>query len=126
MAIASGEMQPVTYQPDDSRCFGPQFGANSLKLFFTCQTREQHAIFRYGLDGVQPLDFGVPNAGNPAPGPGDGMITFNDGSVLYIANDDGSNAQPYAYLNGTTSARFKWSRNNASRNWLINIVEETS
>ena len=124
MATASGEMQAVTDQPDGSQCFGAQFGMDLLSLFFTCQTSDQRLIFRYGLDGVKELDFGVPNAGDPAPGPTNGLIAFNDGSAIYVARDDGSNAQPYAYLNGTTSARLVWSRDNAAKPWLTLVLDD--
>ena len=126
MSVSSGEMQAVTDQPDGSPCFGAQFGMDSLSLFFTCQTGEQRSIFRYGLNGVKELDFGVPNAGDPAPGPTTGMIAFNDGSTIYIARDDGSDAQLYAYLNGAAHARMVWSRENAATAWLLPALNDRS
>ena len=54
------------------------------------------------------------------------MIAFNDGSAIYIARDDGSDAQLYAYLNGAAHARMVWSRDNAAKTWLLPVLNNSA
>lgn len=104
----SGEITPITQQPAGSECYGAQFGLDSLTLFFTCQINGETTLFRYGLAGVTPIRTGVANAQNPSPGPEPGFITFDDGQTLYISRDDGTNALPYAQLEGLSLRGLQW------------------
>jgi hypothetical protein len=89
MSVSSGEIHPITQQ-QGSECYAPQFGSDSLTLFFTCEAGGGRKIFRYGLAGVSELAVGTPNAGNPMPANTPGFITFDDGQNIYIAREDGS------------------------------------
>lgn len=89
MSTNSREVHPITQQ-QGSECYAPQFGADSLTLFFTCEANGERKIFRYGLAGITELALGIPNAGNPMPSSTPGFITFDDGQKIYIAREDGS------------------------------------
>jgi hypothetical protein len=107
-SMNSGEITPITQQPAGSECFGAQFGLDSLTLFFTCQINGETTLYRYGLAGVTPIRTGIANAQNPSPGPEPGFITFDDGQTLYVSRDDGTNARPYAQLEGLSLRGLQW------------------
>lgn len=109
MATNSGVVHPITQQ-QGSECFAPQFGSDSLTLFFTCQSGDERKIFRYGVSGTSELGVGIPNAGNPAPSAAPGMITFDDGQTIYISHEDGTGAQPLISLDGLNSSRILWAQ----------------
>jgi hypothetical protein len=119
-SMNSGEITPITQQPAGSECFGAEFGLDSLTLFFTCQINGETTLYRYGLAGVTPIRTGVANAQNPSPGPEPGFITFDDGQTLYVSRDDGTNALPYARLEGLSLRGLQWTPPPASADsvWL--------
>ena len=56
MAFNSLRENPITQQRPGAECFGPHFGANSLKVFFTCGASGEQRMYIYGLPGVTPVD----------------------------------------------------------------------
>jgi hypothetical protein len=110
LATNSGEIIPITQQPAGTACYQPQFGLDSLNLFFTCETNGERGIFRYGLAGLIPLQTGVANVQNPAPGPEAGYITFDDGQTVYISREDGTNAVPLVQIDGLRTRGFEWTQ----------------
>ena len=110
MSTNSGDVHPITQQ-QGSECYGAQFGADSLTLFFTCETNGVRKIFRYSIAGVSELAVSIPNAGNPMPSSTPGFITFDDGQKIYIAREDGSQV--------ATLLNFEFDGMNLSRMWWI-------
>lgn len=96
LALNSLQQNPITQQQPGSECYGAAFGANSLKIFFTCEADGEAQMFVYGLNGVSPINTGIPGARHPRPGETDGLIYFEDGQTLYLSGEDGSNVSPFA------------------------------
>lgn len=96
LALNSLNENPITQQPPGSECYGASFGANSLKVFFTCQANGETQMFVYGLNGVTPIVVDIPGARNPRQSETNGLIFFDNGQTLYLSAEDGSNASPYA------------------------------
>lgn len=96
LALNSLQQNPITQQQPGSECYGAAFGANSLKIFFTCEANGEAQMFVYGLNGVSPINTGIPGARHPRPGETDGLIYFEDGRTLYLSGEDGSNVSPFA------------------------------
>jgi Tol biopolymer transport system component len=101
-------VQPVTQQPVGSDCTDPMFSADSLALFFTCMVDGQPQIFRYDVQGVNQLNLGVAMADNPAPGPGDGFLAFDDGTTIYYGYDTGSNVAAMLRLENLNATNIRW------------------
>jgi dipeptidyl aminopeptidase/acylaminoacyl peptidase len=104
MALNSLRENPVTQQLPGGACYGPRFGPDSLKLYFTCEAEGQRQMYVYGLGGVVPVNTTIPNARNPIPAGTEGYIYFDDGVSVYLSAEDGSNAAP------VTSGLGSWSR----------------
>jgi hypothetical protein len=96
MAFNSLRENPITQQRPGAECFGPHFGSNSLKVFFTCAASGEQRMHIYGLSGVIPVQTDVDNAQNPTPIETDGFIYFDDGLALYLSSEDGSGANSIA------------------------------
>lgn len=101
-------VHPITEQPVGSSCHSPIFGTDSISLFFICGTGEESQLYRYDVKGVEALDLGVATVGNPAPGPGEGFIGFDDGSVIYYGYEDGSNVKPMVRLENMQASNIRW------------------
>lgn len=96
MTLNSLREAPITQQQPGASCDNPRFGLNSLKIYFTCEADGQQQMYVYGLNGVSPIETGIPNARNPRPAETDGFIYFDDGQTLYLATEDGGDASPVA------------------------------
>ncbi|MCC6612799.1 MAG: thrombospondin type 3 repeat-containing protein [Anaerolineae bacterium] len=96
MALNSLLENPITQQQPGAECYGAKFGANSLKIFFTCVGDGERQMYVYGLGGVTPIQTGVAEARNPTPGETDGFIYFDDGQAVYLSAEDGSGVVPLA------------------------------
>lgn len=96
MALNSLLENPITQQQPGAECYGPRFGANSLKIFFTCAANGERQMYVYGLGGVTAIQTGVANAQNPTPSDTDGFIYFDDGRSLFLSAEDGSGVSPVA------------------------------
>jgi hypothetical protein len=87
---------PITQQQPGAECYGPNFGPNSLTMYFTCSAEDQRQMYSYGLNGIAPINTGIPNAQNPTASGADGFIYFDDGRIVYQSVEDGT--QPRAYF----------------------------
>ncbi|MBE0689057.1 MAG: hypothetical protein IH587_02905 [Anaerolineae bacterium] len=96
MALNSLLENPITQQQPGAECYGAMFGANSLKIFFTCAANGERQMYVYGLGGVTAIVTGVANAQNPTPSDTDGFIYFDDGQSLFLSAEDGSGVSPLA------------------------------
>lgn len=88
---------PITQQMQGAACYAPQFGPTSLKIYFNCEYNGQLQMYRYGLDGITPIDTGIEGARDPMPDETDGTIYFNDGASIFRIPTDGGSAVPLAY-----------------------------
>ncbi|MAU08236.1 MAG: hypothetical protein CL607_00325 [Anaerolineaceae bacterium] len=88
---------PITQQMQGAACYAPQFGPTSLKIYFNCEYNGQLQMYRYGLDGINPIDTGIEGARDPMPDETDGMIYFNDGASIFRIPTEGEPAVPLAY-----------------------------
>lgn len=95
MALNSLRQNPLTRQLPGAACYGPSFGADPYTVYFTCQAGDERQMYAYGLQGVQPIDTGIPNAQNPRSAGIVGFILFDDGRVVYQSATDGSRVRPY-------------------------------
>jgi Tol biopolymer transport system component len=103
-AAKPGAAQPDAGQPQGTSCTSPAFGPDSMSLYFACDGQ----LYRYSGGAAALLDVGVPNAGNPAPGPGAGFLAFDDGSTIYYARSDGTGAVPMLQLEGMSAGHIHW------------------
>ena len=101
MALNSMRQNPLTRQLPGAECYGPSFGADPYTVFFTCQVGDERQMYAYGLQGVQPIETGIPNAQNPRSSGVEGFILFDDGRVVYQSVADGSRARPYLEIEMT-------------------------
>jgi Tol biopolymer transport system component len=93
---------------EGSACYGPQFASNSISLYFTCDVDGTLKMFHAGIKGVEPLEVGIANAQNPAPGPVEGIFAFDDGSTIYLATSDLSQITPLLRLSDRLLSRLRW------------------
>lgn len=98
LALNSLQENPITQQMPGAECYGPQFGVNSLKIYFTCGASGQQQMYRYGLDGITPINTGIEGAQNPRPGSSDGILYFDDGITIYTSPEDGSAPVPLTII----------------------------
>lgn len=94
LALNSGRETAITQSDQNADCYGPQFGPDSLSVFFTCQSGDTHQMLRYGYGGVTTIETGIPNARNPRTGP-TGTIYFETDEGVFISSEDGSDPVPY-------------------------------
>jgi hypothetical protein len=111
-AVQSGRENPITVPEPGLLCQSPAFSkdANSLILFFVCQSDGQSTLYRYDQQGDQDmaLDLGGINVQNPAPGPGLGFLAFDDGNSIYFLDDQGGNLTELLTLEGVQSTHIRW------------------
>jgi len=107
MTDKPGTTHPISDAPN-SQCFAPMFGGDSIALFFVCETNGQRSLYRYDLNGITLLNVGIPNASNPAPGPGNGFIGFDDGQQIYFGKDDGSKVAVMLRLENQSTSNMRW------------------
>jgi hypothetical protein len=86
---------PITRQQPGAECYSANFGPNSLTMYFTCSVGDERQMYTYGLNGITPINTGIPNAQNPTASGADGFIYFDDGRMIYRSVEDGTQAQPY-------------------------------
>ncbi len=100
------KVHPITNQTTETPCFAPQFGADSLNIYFVCQIEGQAALFRYGIEGLTEISIGVANIGNPAPS--EGFLGFDDGSVIYYGDESGTTITPLIQLENQNVSHVRW------------------
>lgn len=102
------KVHPVTQQTADAPCFAPQFGADSLTVYFVCQIQDKQILYRYGIAGLTPVELEVSTVDNPAPGPGNGFLGFDDGATIYYGYEDGSTVTPMIQLENQNVSHIRW------------------
>ncbi len=101
--------QAITQQPTDQHCEAPTFGADSLTLFFACANGDgTQSIYRYDISGLEAINTTVTGPQNPAPGPGQGFMGFDDGAVIYYGGDAGGNFAPLLRLENLNVSNIRW------------------
>ena len=90
MSVATGRIVPLTGQPG-TNCFQPHFSPDPLELFFTCEQNGLQTIYRYDREGFNAVALAQPVPANPAPGPSDGVLAYDDGVDLFFGLEDGQN-----------------------------------
>jgi Tol biopolymer transport system component len=108
MLLVNRTTNPLTSQPGDSACLTPAFGADSLSLYFVCQAAERQEIYRYGMQGVLEFETNVETPANPAPGPVDGFLAFDDGNSLYLATFADAQVTPMVQFEDGGASGLRW------------------
>jgi hypothetical protein len=106
--IGSGTFQPITEPVQGLDCTAPSFGANSLDVFFSCDSGAGATLYEYSVAGLLQIPSGIANATNPQAGPSELLIGFDDGQVIYYGYDDGSKVVPMIQVPGLEASHIQW------------------
>ncbi|MGQ9909472.1 MAG: hypothetical protein ACUVS2_11620 [Candidatus Flexifilum sp.] len=92
-------------------CEAPFFDANGLDLYFICRQGDQRVLYRQGAAGLEPITLAVSPLVSASAGLVSNTLMLGDGSALYLAAGDGSNALPFIELPDLRMGIVNWGRN---------------
>lgn len=96
--LDTGDEYPLTEPEAGSACVSPFFDANGLDLYFICGQDQEARLYRHGAAGLEAITLSVAPLLTAGAGPVSQSLLIGDGTTLYLAADDGSNALPFIQL----------------------------
>jgi len=107
--LDTGDEYPITAQGAETPCAAPFFDVNGIDLFFFCEEADGMALYTQGAQGFSRVETGLPNLVSAGAGPSSGTLVYDDGTTIYLANADGSNAAPLLDLPTLRLSALRWS-----------------
>lgn len=109
-ALLGFSVQKITDHPSGVSCFDPAFGIEAM--YFMCDVEGVARLYRYDAAGVLDVfqSSTAPLIDNPAPGPGEGYIAYDDGASIYLRRDteDASIEELFANDNISNFSDLQW------------------
>jgi hypothetical protein len=106
--LDTGDEYALTEIDTDTVCSAPFFDANGLDLYFICRQGEDSRLYRQGAAGLEEISLNVSPIATVGAGPISDSLLIGDGTALYLAAGDGTNALPFIQFPDLLVGNLRW------------------
>ncbi|TVR20099.1 MAG: hypothetical protein EA396_11320 [Anaerolineaceae bacterium] len=107
--LRSNREQAITDQINGIDCHSPTFSNLPTTMYFVCGATDEEMLYRYNLSGLEAVDLQGAVVRQPAAGPVDGFISYDDGQRIHLTAFDGSLSAPLIEIDGIAVSGIHWS-----------------